>query len=294
MAVDTGDGLTDADAAAILRFRRNGGGVLTARDHQDLGCCLSRLGSLGQVNEFHDPSVDQTHLCDDLDTPSISWPNYHSGANGDYQPVLPADPAARTVAIQPYDFGSDRVVPGPSARGRGDRERSVLDGGCARSQYRHGPAFQPRRGSRRRNSDDGRPIGRAIAESTFHHFADYNWNLDCGAPSFVAEPPGIADPHRSVSHGCLQRLCRQHRHLVAAVLPSGCTGVASGSGGGRSRQVRHNREPRAPLDRRQRITLPPRPSATMAPSHPLGAQQHMAKVRLVQGVPAVLGGLEQR
>src|SRR6185312_2755735 len=38
---------------------------------------------------------------------------------------------------------------------------------------------------------DGRPIGRAIAESTFHHFADYNWDLDCGAPSFVTEPPGI-------------------------------------------------------------------------------------------------------
>ena len=46
---------------------------------------------------------------------------------------------------------------------------------------------------------DGRPIGRAVAESTFHHFADYNWDLDCGAPSFVTEPPGDqikADPSR--------------------------------------------------------------------------------------------------
>jgi hypothetical protein len=33
-------------------------------------------------------------------------------------------------------------------------------------------------------------MGRAIAESTFHHFADYNWDLDRGAPSFVTEPPG--------------------------------------------------------------------------------------------------------
>src|SRR5689334_21522664 len=37
MAVDVGDGLSAADAQAITRFRENGGGVLTARDHQDLG-----------------------------------------------------------------------------------------------------------------------------------------------------------------------------------------------------------------------------------------------------------------
>ena len=47
---------------------------------------------------------------------------------------------------------------------------------------------------------EGGPMGRALAaESTFHHFADYNWDLDCGAPTFVTEPPGAeikADPHR--------------------------------------------------------------------------------------------------
>jgi hypothetical protein len=32
--------------------------------------------------------------------------------------------------------------------------------------------------------------GPAIAESTFHHFADYNWDPRMGAPSFVDEPPG--------------------------------------------------------------------------------------------------------
>ena len=33
-------------------------------------------------------------------------------------------------------------------------------------------------------------MGRSIAESTFHHFADYNWDLAAGAPSFVSDPPG--------------------------------------------------------------------------------------------------------
>jgi hypothetical protein len=75
MAVDVGDGLTTADAYAIQRFRENGGGVLTARGHHDLGRCLSRLGSLGVAYEFHTKTVD-------------AWPNYHSGASGDYQPVL--------------------------------------------------------------------------------------------------------------------------------------------------------------------------------------------------------------
>src|SRR5258705_11253257 len=42
MCVDVGDGLTDADAAAILRFRENGGGGLPAPHHQDLGSCLLR------------------------------------------------------------------------------------------------------------------------------------------------------------------------------------------------------------------------------------------------------------
>jgi hypothetical protein len=37
---------------------------------------------------------------------------------------------------------------------------------------------------------DETPMGRALAESTFHHFADYNWDLDRGAPSFVTEVPG--------------------------------------------------------------------------------------------------------
>jgi hypothetical protein len=47
MAVDAGDGLSPQDAAGIVRFRERGGGVLTARDHEDLGSCLPGLGSIG-------------------------------------------------------------------------------------------------------------------------------------------------------------------------------------------------------------------------------------------------------
>ena len=46
---------------------------------------------------------------------------------------------------------------------------------------------------------DGRPLGRAVACSTFHHFADMNWDGHAGAPSFVTDAPGHEmerDPER--------------------------------------------------------------------------------------------------
>jgi hypothetical protein len=36
---------------------------------------------------------------------------------------------------------------------------------------------------------DGPAGGRAIAQSRFHHFADYNWDIRAGSPSFVSELP---------------------------------------------------------------------------------------------------------
>src|SRR4051794_36140316 len=40
MAVDTGGGLSADDADGIMRFRARGGGIVTARDHQELGSSL--------------------------------------------------------------------------------------------------------------------------------------------------------------------------------------------------------------------------------------------------------------
>jgi hypothetical protein len=160
---------------------------------------LLRLGSVGMVNQFHDESVDPATMCDDRDTPTISWPNYHSGANGDYQPVFTEEPVhelLRTAGTSsgriewfpahPHEGGVSAAAPyatvlaqgRSTATGRRFNLAVVLDGELAR---------------------DGRPMGRVLAESTFHHFADYNWDLDCGAPSFVTEPPGTeikADPTR--------------------------------------------------------------------------------------------------
>jgi hypothetical protein len=93
-AVDAGDGLTHADCKGISRFRQRGRGILTTRDHQDLGSSLCTLGGLGRAHYFHsrhqDPDETQ-HTRDDQDTTDINWPNYHSGSNGDYQRITPVE-----------------------------------------------------------------------------------------------------------------------------------------------------------------------------------------------------------
>lgn len=191
-AVDIGGGLSSQDAAAIMRFRERGGGVLTARDHQDLGSCLLSLGSIGRLNHFHSENPEPEARLDDEDTPTISWPNYHSGANGDYQravaeePVhdllltdktssgriewFPAHPHEGAVSAPPgYDFARVVALGHSTVTGRQFHLAVCLDGESDR---------------------DGRPVGRAVASSTFHHFADMNWDVDRGAPSFVTDPPG--------------------------------------------------------------------------------------------------------
>jgi len=189
-AVDTGDGLTAEDCAGLSAFRKRGGGLLVTRDHMDLGVSVCTLGGVGAAHHFHtqNPERDEARRCaDDLDTPEILWPNYHSGANGDAQeiavagpphPVL-SDPAApdgrlRWLPAHPHEGAVDAPPDDPSAR--------VIATGVSRVSGRPfnlAVAFEA--------SQDG---GRAIAQSTFHHFCDYNWDPACGCPSFVSEPPG--------------------------------------------------------------------------------------------------------
>ena len=199
MAVDVGDGLSANEADAIARFRERGGGVLTARDHQRLGSCLLRLGSLGLVNRFHDETVDPETMCDDRETPGIAWPNYHSGANGDYQPLLPGERPHELLRTTQTASGRIEWFPAHPHEGLVTADgpfASVLARGRSVATGRHFNLAVVIEGEL---ASDGRPMGRAVAESTFHHFADYNWDLDCGAPSFVTEPPGSqikADPSR--------------------------------------------------------------------------------------------------
>jgi hypothetical protein len=188
-AVDTGDGLTTEDCEAISRFRKQGGGLLVTRDHMDLGSSVCTLGGVGNAHYFHskhqDPDVERRRR-DDPFTTNIDWPNFHSGANGDYQEIEVVAPAHPVLANDRSPTGSIRFLPthphegGIGAPG-GEGARVIARG---RSKVTGVPfniavAFEP-----------GEHGGPAIAESTFHHFADYNWDPPSGCPSFVSEAPG--------------------------------------------------------------------------------------------------------
>lgn len=201
LAVDVGGGLSATDAEAITRFRENGGGVLTARDHEKLGSCLVRLGSLGEVNRFHDATVDPSMLCDDRDTPTISWPNYHSGGNGDYQRAIATHPVHELLRTNRSDSGRIEFFPAHPHEGWVSADLPFATVVAKGRSTATGRLFNLAVAIDGERCPDGRSMGRAVAESTFHHFADYNWDLDSGAPSFVTEPPGTqikADPWRLV------------------------------------------------------------------------------------------------
>jgi hypothetical protein len=189
-AVDTGEGLTAADCEAISAFRRRGGGLMVTRDHMDLGSSVCTLGGVGAAHFFHSRNLDpdeSRRRIDDPFTREILWPNFHSGANGDFQeiapagdlhPILtdPADPEGRIRYLPAHPHEGDVGAPkdDPTARVIATG-RSKVTG----RDFNIAVAFERSRAG-----------GPAVAQSTFHHFADYNWDPAQGAPSFVSEPPG--------------------------------------------------------------------------------------------------------
>lgn len=191
-AVDTGDGLSETDCAAIGRFRERGGGMLVTRDHMDLGSSVCTLGGVGAAHFFHskqpDPDPGRRQI-DDTVTTSILWPNYHSGANGDFQRIEPCLPVHPVLRDADSPEGAIRFLPShphEGAVGKPEHDDSARVIATGRSQvsgrvFNLAVAFEP-----------SASAGPAIAESTFHHFADYNWDPSKGSPSFVSEPPGNA------------------------------------------------------------------------------------------------------
>jgi hypothetical protein len=188
-AVDIGNGLMPSDCEGIARFREKGGGLLVTRDHMDLGSSICGLAGVGAAHHFHTRNVDPDALkeVDDPYTTNILWPNFHSGANGDFQTIDVKAPAHPVLLNPDSPTGLVRYLPSHPHEGAvsapaGQNARVIATG---RSRTTGRPfnlavAFESVNG-----------MGRAIAPSTFHHFTDYNWNPALGAPSFVTEP--VAD-----------------------------------------------------------------------------------------------------
>jgi hypothetical protein len=191
-AVDTGDGLSTADCAAITKFRQRGGGIFSTRDHNDLGSSLCTLGGIGAAHYFHtknqDPDPDRNQRDDNI-TLSIDFPNYHSGSNGDYQKITPFN---GSELLKRPDGSQIEYFPAHPHEGGvgvpdGDGSASVVATGTSKitgRQFNLIVAFE------RSTDRHGNHLGRAIAESSFHHLVDYNWDTRMGCPTFLEESPG--------------------------------------------------------------------------------------------------------
>lgn len=194
-AVDAGHGLSKVDCAGITRFRQRGGGILATRDHQDLGSSICTIGGVGRAHFFHteNPEPDESRRCaDDSHTKSISWPNYHSGNNGDYQRISAVEPLHellrrdRQSSASPIELFPAHPHEGAVGVPQGEEHARVIATGTSavtKRPFNLAVAFE--------HAEDrhGNPLGRAVAQSSFHHFVDYNWETSAGCPSFVEEPP---------------------------------------------------------------------------------------------------------
>ena len=191
-AVDTGEGLSKIDCAGITRFHQRGGGILSTRDHQDLGSSLCTLGGVGRAHFFHTKNQEpdaSRHVRDDEENQEISWPNYHSGANGDYQKITAVEPVH---ALLKNGSGVIEYFPAHPHEGavgvpEGADNARVVATGVSQTT---GQRFNLVVALAGQVDQHGNRCGRAVAESSFHHFADYNWDLEKGCPSFLLEPPG--------------------------------------------------------------------------------------------------------
>jgi hypothetical protein len=186
-AVDTGDGLTESDCAGIGRFRKRGGGLLVSRDHQDLGSSVCTLGGVGPAHHFHTKNPEPPERCkpDDTSATNISWPNYHSGNNGDLQTIVSAGDLH--PVLRRADGSAIRDFPAHPHEGavsapKDQRARVIATGKSAIT----GRTFNLIVAFERGTSGEGR----ALAHASFHHLVDYNWDTSRGCPTFVTDPEG--------------------------------------------------------------------------------------------------------
>jgi hypothetical protein len=189
-AVDVGNGLSAADCRAINAFHKTGGGLMITRDHMDLGSSVCSLGDVGAAHCFHskNPEPQEERRCsDDCYTTTILWPNYHSGRNGDWQRITPTEPVHPLLKNPASSSGTIEYFPAHPHEGAVAVPEGITDARIVATgkSLVTGNSFNLAVAFDRRSS-----FGRAVAESTFHHFADYNWNTAMGCPDFVSEAPG--------------------------------------------------------------------------------------------------------
>jgi hypothetical protein len=182
---------------------------------------------VGAAHHFHTRNLDpdaSRHCVDDPYTTTILWPNFHSGANGDYQEISAVEPL-HPIMTDPW-AADGRIHFLPSHPHEGDVSAPAADSSArviatgkskaTNVAFNTAVVFEA--------SQEG---GRAVAQSTFHHFVDYNWDIAKGKPSFVTEAPSM----RLAQSAEAQRVIRQYVKNIAVWLVGQPTDAERVSGG---------------------------------------------------------------
>ena len=192
-ALDTDGVLSREDCEAITKFRQSGRGIFTTRDHQDMGTSLCTVGGIGAAHYFHskqfDPEQERNNRDDD-GTLTIDFPNYHSGSNGDYQKITAVEPVHELLKRADgsvIEYFPAHPHEGGVGKPENDNHARVI--ASSKSQTT-GKDFNLIVAFERSRDEHGNNLGRGIAESSFHHLVDYNWDISKGCPTFLEEPPG--------------------------------------------------------------------------------------------------------
>ena len=171
-----------------------------------------------------EPDVAKRRI-DDPCTTYISWPDFHSGSNGDFQEIEIVGPAHPVLADERSPTGSIRRLPAHPHEGgidapEGENARVILSGKSkvTDADFNIAVAFEP-----------GERGGAGIAQSSFHHFADYNWDTLAGCPTFVDEAPGDGMKRAPEASADVQRYALNIAAWLSGDLPIGAGNIATQS-----------------------------------------------------------------
>jgi hypothetical protein len=161
----------------------------------DLGSSLCSLAGVGAAHFSHTKNPDPDPDCHRIDAPYTTYtpyPNYHSGQNGNYQTITRIEPVHKLLQNPQSPSGYIDLFPAHPHEGAvGVTEtmshaRVIATGKSlvTEREFKLAVALD------REVDEQGNTLDRAVAESTFHHFCDHNWDIKSGCPNFVDEPPG--------------------------------------------------------------------------------------------------------
>jgi hypothetical protein len=192
LAVDEDGGLTADDCAGISRFRQRDGGLIVARNYIGQGSFVSNLCGAGTVHPLHSHPLqydEDRHCFGNRPSANVAWHGYNSGADGEFQRVRAVGHIHLVMRDRHSPTGVIRYLPAYPHEGivnapPGDANaRVIMEGQNQAAGRRFNIAVAFERAER---------SGRAIAQSSFHHFADHNWNPVASCPSTATEPAGDA------------------------------------------------------------------------------------------------------